>query len=1053
MLASVGVAGLLAASMPTGALASGCTDSWAKAESGAWSTPEDWSTGSVPAAADEVCITVPGEYAVTLTGSVSAKSLTLGASSGAAKQKLLVGGPLLSGTLSLGASSAINHQGVLDLESVLGASAVVQAPAEAPIMSAGEVLASAGDVNYLEAPLTNAASGVVEVKSGELRQDHNTTTVNEGVFQVESGAVFAATTSKDLFVNDGGAAGGVVDDGTVELTGDASWTQDGGESGGPVEIFNSGRLTDEGGAGSFYLLDTAGLSGTIPKEQMVSAEALPSHNAQIDIFGTVLNEGALLLDSPAGGGVAELVEAEGSSKIDSSGVLRSQSESSAIDHLKVALTNEASGVVEVKSGELRQDQNTTTVNEGVFQVESGAVFAATTSTDMVVNEGSLVAGGLVSLSGDASWRQEAGSAAQSGNPVEIFNSGALTDVSGGGSFDLLDTAGLSGTIPSGQTVSAQALSGHNATVQLSGGEVTNDGTFVLDEPSAGSAAVVGGTTFLNKGVIEAQAALSTDVNYLEAPLTNAASGVVEVKSGELRQDHNTTTVNEGVFQVESGAVFAATTSTDMVVNEAGGTLEPGIAGPTSFGVVKVSAGATFQPGGTILPNLIGGYAPAVGTEFEVISGTAPIGGEFATVANNFIGDYSKASSSPSVIAVERGRDSTATTLAAHPETTTHGQAVTLTAMIKTGQGPVGDPTGTVTFRDGATEVGTAEVSTSAGVTSAALETLALGDGHDEIVASYSGDPNFATSSSRAAEVTVDPARPTVTSLEPGSGPTGGDAMLRIRGSGFIAGSTVTIGAASASEVLVATEEEITARTPAGDPGPQPVIVTDAGGSSNSTITYIYLAPVPSEGGKETGRITTKSLITRGATTTLPAPKLAVNGNVAPVSGSVSVKLPGSSSFVTLSEARQVPFGAVVEATNGRVSVTTTEPDGTTQTGMFFGGQFILSQGKNGLVVATLTGGNFSVCPTARERSHIARISSAHASPKHVVRKLWANAHGSFSTKGNYAAGAVLGTEWLTEDLCDGTLIRVTRDKVAVTNLVNHHHLTVKAGRHYLAKAP
>jgi hypothetical protein len=105
------------------------------------------------------------------------------------------------------------------------------------------------------------------------------------------------------------------------------------------------------------------------------------------------------------------------------------------------------------------------------------------------------------------------------------------------------------------------------------------------------------------------------------------------------------------------------------------------------------------------------------------------------------------------------------------------------------------------------------------------------------------------------------------------------------------------------------------------------------------------------------------------------------------------------------------------------------------------------------VVATLTGGDFSGCPTARERSHMARTSSSHASGKHVVRKLWTNAHGSFSTKGNYAAATVRGTEWLTEDLCEGTLIRVTRDRVAVSNLVNHRHITVTAGHRYLAKAP
>ncbi len=190
---------------------------------------------------------------------------------------------------------------------------------------------------------------------------------------------------------------------------------------------------------------------------------------------------------------------------------------------------------------------------------------------------------------------------------------------------------------------------------------------------------------------------------------------------------------------------------------------------------------------------------------------------------------------------------------------------------------------------------------------------------------------------------------------------------------------------------------------------------------------------------------------------VPPPIFLRSGNVAPVSGKVLVKVPGSKQFVPLQTLRQIPFGSVIDATNGKVSVTTALPNGKTQTGQFFAGEFILRQERNGMVVAELTGGNFSVCPTRRERLHVARVSSASAqaaaSGKHVVRKLWANAHGKFSTKGNYAAGAVQGTQWLTEDLCEGTLIRVTRDKVAVTNLVNHKHVEVKTGHKYLAKAP
>jgi DNA-binding beta-propeller fold protein YncE len=232
------------------------------------------------------------------------------------------------------------------------------------------------------------------------------------------------------------------------------------------------------------------------------------------------------------------------------------------------------------------------------------------------------------------------------------------------------------------------------------------------------------------------------------------------------------------------------------------------------------------------------------------------------------------------------------------------------------------------------------------------------------------------------------------------------------------------------------------------------------------------AEEPKGGGGSGGEVIAKTSNFAGPITSLaplivPPPVLARSGNVAPVSGTVLVRLPGAKTFVALSSLQQIPFGTVIEATHGTVSVTTALPGGGTQTGQFFDGEFILRQGRNGVVVAELTGGNFAVCPTARERSHIARASrisaqvaatqvataQAAASGSHVVRKLWANAHGKFSTKGNYAAGAVQGTEWLTEDLCDGTLIRVTRDKVAVTNLVNHRRVEVKTGHKYLAKAP
>jgi hypothetical protein len=48
---------------------------------------------------------------------------------------------------------------------------------------------------------------------------------------------------------------------------------------------------------------------------------------------------------------------------------------------------------------------------------------------------------------------------------------------------------------------------------------------------------------------------------------------------------------------------------------------------------------------------------------------------------------------------------------------------------------------------------------------------------------------------------------------------------------------------------------------------------------------------------------------------------------------------------------------------------------------------------------------------------------------------------------------VCGTVWLTEDTCVGTYIYVKRGIVSVRSLVTGRTVTVRAGHHYLARAP
>jgi 6-phosphogluconolactonase (cycloisomerase 2 family) len=194
---------------------------------------------------------------------------------------------------------------------------------------------------------------------------------------------------------------------------------------------------------------------------------------------------------------------------------------------------------------------------------------------------------------------------------------------------------------------------------------------------------------------------------------------------------------------------------------------------------------------------------------------------------------------------------------------------------------------------------------------------------------------------------------------------------------------------------------------------------------------------------------------------VPTPATAKSADVAPISGKVLIELPGTHKFVPLTSVKKIPDGTLINATKGSVQITVELPNGTTQTGVFFGGEFRLEQAKNGETTAVLAGGSFKVCPKPpsahkkkKSKKHGPLAQTARASKKHPVRDLWSNAHGSFSTKGRYGAAAVRGTEWLTRDQCDGTYFKVTRDEVQVTSFdLRNRRTLVKQGHSFLAPAP
>ena len=171
-------------------------------------------------------------------------------------------------------------------------------------------------------------------------------------------------------------------------------------------------------------------------------------------------------------------------------------------------------------------------------------------------------------------------------------------------------------------------------------------------------------------------------------------------------------------------------------------------------------------------------------------------------------------------------------------------------------------------------------------------------------------------------------------------------------------------------------------------------------------------------------------------------------NVEPRSGTVLVKLPRSTRFVRLPDAEQVPVGTIVDARKGTVRLYSVGSGGRVQFADLWDGVFqVLQKPGQALTELRLTGGSFT---RACGRTGVARAAATRRSKS--VRRLWGSGTGKFRTRGRFATATLRGTKWLTDDRCDGTLIRVTVGAVTVRDLTRKRSVVVKRPKSYLAPA-
>jgi Tfp pilus assembly protein PilV len=217
--------------------------------------------------------------------------------------------------------------------------------------------------------------------------------------------------------------------------------------------------------------------------------------------------------------------------------------------------------------------------------------------------------------------------------------------------------------------------------------------------------------------------------------TNFTSSTSSALSQVVNQASTTTTLTSSTnpSAYNQSVTFTATVAA----------ASPGAGTPT--GTVTFYDGSTTLGTGT-LSNKVATYttsALAIGTH----SITAVYGGN-----TNFT------SSTSSVLSQVVNKVGTTTTLTSSVNPSVYGQAVTFTATVGASAPGPGTPTGTVTFYDGSTALGTGTL--SGGVATCTTGALAIGT--RSITAVYGGDTNFTTSTSSALSQVVHQASTTTT---------------------------------------------------------------------------------------------------------------------------------------------------------------------------------------------------------------------------------------------------------------------------------------------------
>ncbi len=278
----------------------------------------------------------------------------------------------------------------------------------------------------------------------------------------------------------------------------------------------------------------------------------------------------------------------------------------------------------------------------------------------------------------------------------------------------------------------------STTTPVFGQSVTLSATVQAVSPGAGTP--TGTVQFFNGTTSLGTATLSSGTaSVATSTLALGANSITVTYSGDtnfIGQTSSATTVTVG----------QASTSTTVTSSPA----SPVFGQPvTLVGTVTVVSPGTGSPTGTV-QFMFGSTVLGTGTltngVASITTSSLPVGSD--TISTTYSGntDFSGNTSSGTVTV---GQAQTVTALSVSNSNPGANQSVTFTATVTAATAGVGTPTGSVTFLNDGTEIGTATLSSGKATFTTTLPIAA-----SSVTAQYSGDSNFSSSTSPAVTVSV-----------------------------------------------------------------------------------------------------------------------------------------------------------------------------------------------------------------------------------------------------------------------------------------------------------